>query len=89
MREERVNEMITPIEVNEIPKKRKMYAQVRKEIERFWVSGWDACEIDTTGYKSTRIAYNTWRQAASHSHIGLRVILRGARIFLIRGEEDA
>ena len=76
--------MIKKIDVNDIPKRAKPKNSVQEDVERFWKSGWEACEIDASRYKSVSSALSSYGCAAKRLKVGVVAISRGDRVFLVR-----
>ena len=81
--------MIKQIDISAIPATSKRYklCKIQAELDEFIRSGWPAAEItDTHGYKSASVAACSYRNSARNMHIGVSVILRDGRVFLVRGK---
>lgn len=75
--------MLTRVEKKDIPGS-KTYSPIRYEIERFWLSDWDAAEIDSSWYKSPESCRNAWNLAISRARLNIRVLVRNGRVFLTK-----
>lgn len=81
--------MITKINMGDIPGRKTTHNNaVSAEILQFHESGWDACEVSTAHYKSVRVARNAYDYAAKKLKVGVSVMMRNDRLFLVR-ETDA
>ena len=82
--------MIKKIDVNDIPSRSIPYNTVQKEVLRFWESGWDACEVDTKGYRDAASALGSYGNAIRRLRVGVKAITREGRCFLVRvADNDA
>lgn len=74
--------MITKIEKETIPCK-KLNNFVQREIIEFVKSGWDACEVTYT-QKTFNAAYSAYKIACKQLQVGVSVLTRGGKIYLVR-----
>lgn len=80
--------MINKIEINDIPGRRIGHNNtVINEVEQFHNSDWDACEVDVKKYANVKSAVMAYRQAISVSHANVIAVVRGDRLFLVRGNK--
>lgn len=79
--------MIKKIKIEDIPGLRKPREGVISQIEEFYKSDWPACEVESHGYKTANSARNAWRKAVESTHLGITVITRADRVFMIRNKE--
>lgn len=80
--------MIQKIEITEIPGRRTNYNNdIASEVEQFHKSGWAACEVNATKYKTIHSATAAYRQAIKNLNLGIVAIEREGRLFLVRGNK--
>lgn len=77
--------MITPIEVKDIPGRSCNFNNaVSQEVLEFHNSDWPACEVNTGKYKTTHSAYAAYKEAVKRLNVGVLVMERSGRLFLLR-----
>ena len=79
--------MITKIDLKEIPGRACSYnTAVSNEVEEFYKSGWDACEVKTNKYKTSHSAYAAYNTAIKRLRLNVMVFERSVRVFMARKE---
>ena len=62
----------------------------KKDIQEFLLSGWDACEIDVSKFKTATSAYQAYSYAIKSMNCSevVSIIKRKEQIFLVRTKEE-
>lgn len=77
--------MFTEIKLSDIPgRKTKFNNKVAKDVIDFFESTMSAAEVNIAKYKDVASARSSYRQAIKASNVGVAVITRENRLFLIR-----
>lgn len=79
--------MITKVELKDVPPARYEKRKVVPQIREFMESNWDACEVDTSEYKSVQSAYSAFYNAVKRHNYPIAVRQRGNRIYLVKEEQ--
>jgi len=82
--------MITKINTSDIPGRKTTHNNpVSAEILQFHKSGWDACEVNISHYKSAKTARNAYDCAVKKLKVGVAVMMRNDRLFLARTSDES
>jgi len=77
--------MFTEIKLSDLPgRKSKFNNEVAKDVMDFFESNMSAAEVNITKYKNAASAKSSYDQAIKASNVGVAVITRENRLFLIR-----
>lgn len=77
--------MIQKIEIEQIPgRKCNHNNSVQSEVLEFHRSDWSACEVSTSHYKTSHSAFAAYKNAITRLNIGVAVLEREGRLFLVR-----
>lgn len=76
--------MLTRINLEDVPCSARRNNKLMRELEEFHRSDWPAAEIDTGHYKSVSIAVNAYRESIRKAHLGLSVVKRGDKAYVLR-----
>ena len=79
--------MIRRIDRENVPNRdRRKYNTVTKDIVDFHNSDWEACEVDTTHYKTAASCVSTYACAIKRNHVAVSAIIRDNRVYLVRNQ---
>ena len=83
--------MITKVDLdqNEFKKMlRKSYNNgVLRDVEEFIAADYPICEVSTKGYKNSKAAYSSYRNAVNIAKAKVRVITSRSRVFMVKEDE--
>lgn len=77
--------MIKQVLLSDIPFRSKYkVCSIQKDILDFIYSDWPACEVDATAYKTPVSVRNAYAVAIKRLRVGVTVVQRGERVFMIK-----
>ena len=79
---------IKAIELNDIPGMGFKDCKAQADIFEFQKSGWPACEVESHDYSNAESARQAYKAAAERLRIGVTVVSRKNRLFLIRDTDN-